>query len=114
MLRITPKNLAAASDGAWKSYIERLRRHLEKRLPGFATLERSQQDQRIETWTGAARAHGFASERSLAFWCHVEGRLPSTWTDKPDIAAVLEDRGPSEPERLHRLKTRLEAFEWNG
>lgn len=114
MMRITQTNLDAAGDGAWHAYVARLRRHLSARLPGFADMSAEMQQERIETWTNAAKGYGFGSERSLAFWCHVAGRLPGHWVETESIALVLQDRGPSEPERLHRLKTRLEASEWAG
>ena len=114
MLRMRKANLDAASGGAWQAYVGRLRRHLSARLPGFADVPAKTQEARITEWTDEARGYGFASERALAFWCHVAGRLPAHWVETEAIAEVLHDRGPSEPERLHRLKTRLEASEWAG
>ena len=114
MLRMTQANLDAASGSAWQAYVGRLRRHLCARLPGFADMPTETQQARITAWTDEARGFGFVSERALAFWCHVAARLPDHWVETEAITEVLHDRGPNEPERLHRLKTRLEASEWAG
>lgn len=80
----------------------------------FKALTSDQQQKFITPTFAWARHFGFRSERALAFWSNVTWVLRSAWYEHPDLQPVLQDRGPSEPERLFRLKDAIEHVAWNG
>jgi hypothetical protein len=101
-------------NAAVHDFLRRLEDQMLSDAPGFADQPVAARRQFIDDSIAWSNSLGFVTERGLVFLCNLAWRLPQGWTDIPAVAEVLGDRGPSEAERLYRLKRAVEQAKWTG